>query len=75
MECGRPIETYREYGRQQRLVVLPLVEVDAIVWLDPADYEVARSVKPGGWPEKPALFQFELLVAVFVVIRICPTDY
>ncbi|MBB4633277.1 DEAD/DEAH box helicase [Sphingosinicella soli] len=64
VECVRPIEAYR----QQRLVVLPLVEVDAIVWLDPAGYEVARSVKPSDWTEKPALFQFELLVAVSVVI-------
>ena len=45
-----------------------LLRWDAIVWLDPAGYEVARSVKPGDWPEKPALFQFELLVAVSVVI-------
>jgi len=64
VECVRPVEAYR----QQRLVVLPLVEADAIVWLDPAGYEVARSVKPGDWPEKPALLQFELLVAVSLVI-------
>ena len=64
VECVRPAEAYR----QQRLVVLPLVEVDAIIWLDPAGYEVARSVKLGDWPEKPSLFQFELLVAVSVVI-------
>lgn len=64
VKCVRPAEEYR----QQRLVVLPLVEVDAIVWLDPAGYEVARSIKPGDWPEKPALFQFELLVAVSFVI-------
>lgn len=63
MECVRPIEAYR----QQRLVVLPLVEAAAIVWLDPAGDEVARSVKQGDWPEKPALFQFELLMAVSVV--------
>src|SRR3546814_7722380 len=54
VECVRPVEAYR----QQRLVVLPLAEADAIVWLDPAGYEVARSAKPGDWPEKPALFQF-----------------
>ncbi|HEY9579569.1 MAG TPA: DEAD/DEAH box helicase [Rhizorhapis sp.] len=63
VECVRPVEAYR----QQRLVVLPLAEADAIVWLDPAGYEVARSAKPGDWPEKPALFQFELQVAVSVV--------
>lgn len=62
--CVRPAEEYR----QQRLVVLPLVEADAIVWLDPAGYQMARSVKPGDWPEKPALFQFELLVAISFVI-------
>lgn len=44
------------------------MEADAIVWLDPAGYEVARSVKPGAWPETPALFQFELLVAMSFVI-------
>lgn len=64
VECVRPIEAYR----QQRLVVLPLVEVDAIVWLDAAGYEVARSVKPGDWPQEPSRFQFELLVAVSLVI-------
>ena len=64
VECVRPVEAYR----QQQLVVLPLVEADAIVWLDPAGYEVARSVKPGDWPEKPAAFQFELLVALSFVI-------
>src|SRR3546814_16001912 len=35
VECVRPVEAYR----QQRLVVLPLAEADAIVWLDPAGYE------------------------------------
>lgn len=64
VECVRPVEAYR----QQRLVVLPLIEADAIVWLDPAGYEVARSVKPGEWPDEPALFQFELLVAMSFVI-------
>lgn len=64
VECVRPVEAYR----QHRLVVLPLMEADAIVWLDPAGYEVARSLKPGDWPEKPALFQFELLVAMSFVI-------
>lgn len=64
VECVRPIEAYR----QQRLVVLPLVEVDAIIWLDAAGYEVARSVKPGDWPQEPSRFQFELLVAVSLVI-------
>lgn len=64
VECARPVEAYR----QQRLVVLPLVEANAIVWLDPAGYEVARSIKPGDWPQEPSGFHFELLVAVSVVI-------
>jgi hypothetical protein len=60
----RPVEAYR----QQRLVVLPFVEGDAIIWLDPAGYEVAQSVRPDDWPEKHALFQFELKVATSVII-------
>ncbi|MFT6063406.1 MAG: hypothetical protein ACJAVR_003475, partial [Paracoccaceae bacterium] len=64
VERVRPVEAYL----QQRLVVLPFVEADAILWLDPAGYEVARSVKPGDWPEKPALFQFELQVATSFII-------
>jgi hypothetical protein len=60
----RPIEAYR----QQRLVVFPLVEATAIVWLDPAGYEVAQSAKPDNWPEKHASFQFELVVAASLVV-------
>lgn len=64
VECVRSTEAYR----QQRLVVLPLIEGGAIIWLDPAGYEVARSIKPGDWPQEPSRFQFELLVAVSLVI-------
>ena len=64
VERVRSAEAYR----QQRLVVLPFVEADAILWLDPAGYEVARSARPNDWPEKPALFQFELQVATSFII-------
>ena len=58
VERVRPAEEYR----QGRLVVLPLVEADTVIWIDPAGYEVARSAKAIDWPENPALFEFEFLV-------------
>ncbi|MGM5030064.1 DEAD/DEAH box helicase [Tardiphaga sp. 862_B3_N4_1] len=54
--------------RQARLVVLPLDEGAALIWLDPAGYEVARSKKPDNWPNNPSLFQFELDVAMSQVL-------
>jgi hypothetical protein len=49
--------------RRQRLTVTPLDSDGALIWIDPAGYTVARSEKPIHWPDQPASFEFEMVVA------------
>jgi hypothetical protein len=51
----------------RRLSVLPLSEGDAIVWLDPAGYTVARSALPADFEDRAANYQFELSVETATV--------
>jgi hypothetical protein len=46
-----------------RLTVSPLEVEDRLIWVDPAGYTVARSEKPGHWPDNPSTFEFELDVS------------
>lgn len=48
--------------RSARLTVAPIDVHNGLTWIDPAGYTVARSEKPFNWPEKPASFDFELIV-------------
>lgn len=43
-----------------RLTVSPLEVEDRLIWVNPAGYTVARSEKPGDWPNNPSAFEFEL---------------
>lgn len=61
---SRPANDYR----QARLTVAPLADNDNLIWIDPAGYTVARSRKPGGWPDEPSSFDFELAVADATIV-------
>jgi hypothetical protein len=52
----RPADEYL----RPRLTVSPLEVEDRLIWVDPAGYMVARSEKPGDWPDNPSIFEFEL---------------
>lgn len=54
--------------RQDQLLVSPLAEQEALIWLDPAGYEVARTLKPLDWPQDLSIFQFELSVSRSIVL-------
>lgn len=60
----RPSSDYRN----PRLTVAPIDVHDGLTWIDPAGYTVARSEKPFNWPDTPASFDFELVVADRAVI-------
>jgi hypothetical protein len=61
---SRPAPDYR----QARLTVAPLVDNDNLTWIDLAGYTVATSRRPGGWPDEPSSFDFELVVADATVV-------
>lgn len=54
----RPTGDYRA----PRLTVAPIEVHDGLTWIDSAGYAVAQSEKPFNWPEKPASFDFELVI-------------
>jgi superfamily II DNA/RNA helicase len=47
---------------RERISVSPIEVEGSIAWIDPAGYIVARSEKPGDWPENPSSFHFDLNV-------------
>jgi hypothetical protein len=56
---GALVRPASNYSRPY-LTVSPVEVDDRLIWIDPAGYTVARSEKPGDWPDNPSTFEFHL---------------